>query len=508
MAYFLNLFSPPTWRSFLEMGGNLTGFRQSMESRARREIHRGDFFVCYLSGASRLCGVLRVESEAFVEPTHMNDPFSDYPIRFEVSTIVALEPEFMVPVKEERIWDRWSVTRVHDKHSQWWSGWSRSSLRNIPDDGGDFVVQELIGQGTNATSYPLTAKDRRVLRPLLGPSAPSVPTVPVVPVLADPPIPDETRRAPVQQPLPQWSDLVDDVYLPETFLRDIEMLLEDKKQVIFQGPPGTGKTYVARKLAEHLAGTPNRVTLVQLHPSYAYEDFVQGFRPVLRTGQMVFRLADGPLMRAAKAAMEEPKEKHFLVIDEINRGNVARVFGELYFLLEYRGQDIRLQYQDDSTPNFVLPENLYVIGTMNTADRSIALVDLALRRRFYFVDFHPYEEPVKSVLRLWLEENAPGMDWVAAVVDRANGLLKDDRHAAIGPSYFMKPGLTDEVVERIWKHSVMPYLAERFFTNEARLEEFDLDKLRRGAGTGSHSNGVADNEGSDEPNDADGTVDN
>ena len=135
---------------------------------------------------------------------------------------------------------------------------------------------------------------------------------------------------------------------------------------------------------------------MQLHPSYAYEDFVQGFRPTLSDGQPGFELMDGPLLWAAKRAQAEPKKKHFLVIDEINRGNVAKVFGELYFLLEYRDEAIRLQYQRNSGETFELPDNLYIIGTMNTADRSIALVDLALRRRFNFVEFHPDEEPVKG----------------------------------------------------------------------------------------------------------------
>ena len=128
------------------------------------------------------------------------------------------------------------------------------------------------------------------------------------------------------------------------------------------------------------------------------------------------------------------------------------MLGELYFLLEYRDKEIRLQYSDEP---FSLPSNLYFIGTMNTADRSIALVDLALRRRFYFVEFHPDDEPVKSVLRRWIGENAPGMEWVADVVERANVLLQEDRHAAIGPSYFMKDGLDETAVERIWKHSVL-----------------------------------------------------
>ena len=275
------------------------------------------------------------------------------------------------------------------------------------------------------------------------------------------------------------AELANKVYLTSDFLSEIEALLFDKKQVIFQGPPGTGKTYVAQELALHLAGSAKRVHLVQLHPSYAYEDFVQGFRPAMRAGQPGFALVDGPLLSAAKQAEAAPEEKHFLVIDEINRGNVAKVFGELYFLLEYRDKTIRLQYQADADDVFSLPANLYFIGTMNTADRSIALVDLALRRRFYFVDFHPDEEPVKNVLRGWIRKRAPNMEWVADVVDLANQGLQDDRHAAIGPSYFMKEGLDNQMVRRIWRHSVLPYVGERFFGDLERLGEFDLDKLSR-----------------------------
>ena len=289
-------------------------------------------------------------------------------------------------------------------------------------------------------------------------------------------------RDPEPEDRPPPSDLAwlaNKVYLTPDFLSEIEELLSDKKQVIFQGPPGTGKTYVAQELALHLAGSANRVHLVQLHPSYAYEDFVQGFRPAIRAGQPGFSLVDGPLISAAKQAETEPEEKHFLVIDEINRGNVAKVFGELYFLLEYRDKTIRLQYQADEDDLFSLPANLYFIGTMNTADRSIALVDLALRRRFYFVDFHPDAEPVKSVLRRWIRKRAPKMEWVADVVDLANQGLQDDRHAAIGPSYFMREGLDDQIVRRIWKHSVLPYIGERFFGDPERLGDFGLDKLAR-----------------------------
>ena len=177
----------------------------------------------------------------------------------------------------------------------------------------------------------------------------------------------------------------------------------------------------------------------------------------------------------------DPDAKHFLIIDEINRGNLAKVFGELYFLLEYRDKKISLQYHRVQGETFSLPENLYIIGTMNTADRSIALVDLALRRRFYFIEFHPDNEPVKSVLRKWLKKTAkqdtPDMEWVADVVEEANKQLEEYKHAAIGPSYFMKDSLRKEDVPRIWKHSVLPYIAELLFGDDAKIQQLQLKGL-------------------------------
>ena len=290
-------------------------------------------------------------------------------------------------------------------------------------------------------------------------------------------------------------DLDDALMFERGFSSRVAGLLTDKRQVVFQGPPGTGKTYAALRLAHYLAGDDDRrVTLVQFHPSYAYEDFIQGFRPKLIDSQPGFELRDGPFLSAARTALGR-REKHFLIIDEINRGNLAKVFGELYFLLEYRDKEIRLQYSDKS---FSLPENLYIIGTMNTADRSIALVDLALRRRFHFVEFHPDKPPIHGLLERWLKRNAPEMVWVADVVDRANERF-DDRHAAIGPSYFMKEGLDDRTVELIWEHNVLPYIEERLFGESERLADFDLSKLRSEGGNGDIDDDVdaggADDEG-------------
>ncbi|MBF6614976.1 MAG: AAA family ATPase [Chloroflexi bacterium] len=268
-------------------------------------------------------------------------------------------------------------------------------------------------------------------------------------------------------------------------------MLEDKGQVVFYGPPGTGKTYVAQELAEYFAGEEGTVEIVQFHPSYAYEDFVEGYRPDPDGGQG-FVLVPGPLKRIAEAAETKPNARHVLIIDEINRGNVAKVFGELYFLLEYREKGVTLQYAKKPYEPFSLPKNLWVIGTMNTADRSIALIDAALRRRFYFVPFFPDEAPVNDVLRKWLQKEKPEMLWVADVVDEANRRM-ESRHAAIGPSYFMRDNLSDEWMGIIWAHAILPYLAERFYGDEDSLKQYDLGTLKGASATkGSSSPAVSD----------------
>ena len=187
--------------------------------------------------------------------------------------------------------------------------------------------------------------------------------------------------------LQDWApsaSVAEELLLPQEWIDEIQALAQDKPQLIFYGPPGTGKTYVARRLARSWADHAN-VMVVQFHPSYAYEDFVQGYRPEKTPqGGLTFELRPGPLMQIAQKATDTG-EQCVLVIDEINRGNIAKIFGELYYLLEYRAEHVALQYGE----TFALPENLLIVGTMNTADRSIALLDAALRRRFHFVPFFP-----------------------------------------------------------------------------------------------------------------------
>lgn len=274
--------------------------------------------------------------------------------------------------------------------------------------------------------------------------------------------------------------LSDQLYMDAGALGRIGNVLEGRKQVVFYGPPGTGKTYVARALAQELAGedAEDAVRLVQFHPSYAYEDFFEGFRPVAGEGTATFSLQAGPLRRLASSAKDNPDQPHFLIIDEMNRGNLAKVFGELYFLLEYRDQEVYLQYSPDKA--FTLPDNLYIIGTMNTTDRSIGLVDAAIRRRFAFIEFHPEESPVEGVLERYLERNS--LDGDHATLMRALNARIGDRDLRIGPSYLMRPSAHEPGgLEDIWAYDVLPLLYEHFHGRKSVDEvrrEFALETLR------------------------------
>jgi|GEM_PF-907235 len=273
------------------------------------------------------------------------------------------------------------------------------------------------------------------------------------------------------------SDFSAGLYLRQSFLDDAVDLLLRKHQVIFYGPPGTGKTWVALELGKELTREGGEVDIVQLHPSYSYEDFVGGFRPEEDgAGNGVrYRRADGPLRRIANRAAADPGHPYLLVVDEVNRGNVPKVFGELLFLLEYRRREVRLQYWPDEL--FSLPPNLFLIGTMNTADRSIALVDAALRRRFYFVEFSPVKPPVSEVLALWLDEH--GLDpEPARLLDRLNREIDDDDFS-IGPSYFMNRGGEQPNLEQIWERGIMPLLREHYYGTGWDPGRFSLDTVRK-----------------------------
>ena len=285
-----------------------------------------------------------------------------------------------------------------------------------------------------------------------------------------------------------------------SFLEEIVALLKDKGQVILYGPPGTGKTYFARRLAWALTDTADDeeyeengpYSLVQFHPAYSYEDFFEGFRPAVDDdGNMTYQLTSGPLVRLAERAAENPDEQHVMVIDEINRANLPRVLGELLYLLEYRSEWTQTQYRP--VDGFVLPSNLWFIATMNTADRSIALIDAAMRRRFHFVPFFPNRPPTQGLLRRWTQHNAPEQAWVAEMLDRVNSELEQalgGDHLLIGPSHFMKPGLDVEGLQRIWKYNIEPLIEDQLFGRQDAIDSFRFDAVRTRHGAGATSSGT------------------
>ena len=285
---------------------------------------------------------------------------------------------------------------------------------------------------------------------------------------------------PVVLPEPTGA-LADELFLDLDWLAETVDLLRDKKQLVLYGPPGTGKTYLAQELARFLTEqTGGEYRLVQFHPSYSYEDFFEGFRPQpgVTAGTVAFSLEPGPLKLLVQQAIQDESRAFVLVIDEINRANLAKVFGELYFLLEYRNRTVQLQYSP--ADDFRLPPNLYLIATMNTADRSIALVDGAMRRRFAWQGLFPGAPPVAGMLSRWLAANNLPADR-ADLLDMLNARL-GDRDAAIGPSYLMTPTIDIEAgLARVWKHHILPLLDDRYFgENVDVMARYGLPALRSG----------------------------
>lgn len=244
--------------------------------------------------------------------------------------------------------------------------------------------------------------------------------------------------------------------------------VERKKQAILYGPPGTGKTYLARLLAQHLVGGGDGfVELVQFHPSYAYEDFIQGIRPSSGEGGLTYDLVPGRFLNFCTRAVAR-RDRCVLIIDEINRANLSRVFGELMYLLEYRKENIPLA----GGHTFQIPENVRILGTMNTADRSIALVDHALRRRFVFIGVYPRYD----ILKRFHRHNGFPIDKLIKILRQLNQQI-GDRHYEVGITFFMHDNLAAHLPD-IWIMEIEPYLEEYFFDRLEKIEEFRWESIK------------------------------
>jgi hypothetical protein len=273
-------------------------------------------------------------------------------------------------------------------------------------------------------------------------------------------------------------DLAKAVYWPEARARKLVDLVQRWGQVLFQGPPGTGKTFVAETLARLLSGDEDsRLEVVQFHPSYAYEDFIEGIRPTLTEGSdLAYHLQKGVFLKLVDQAIEYAEAQYFLVVDELNRANLPRVFGELLYALEYRGPEHPFRLPYSGTQAYV-PPNITLIGTMNTADRSIAHVDVAIRRRFRHLHFGPDTK----VLQGWLTDHGLALiaDQAVKSLDSLNAellqLLDGDR--LIGHTYLMRQDLGDLGLEAPWEDDIEPVLNEHLFGQPievARLREVFL----------------------------------
>ncbi len=277
-------------------------------------------------------------------------------------------------------------------------------------------------------------------------------------------------------------DFLNEVYMEEDSYKELVGILENKKNIILQGAPGVGKTYAAKRLAYSIMGVKDadRVMMVQFHQSYSYEDFIMGFRPSANG----FELKKGAFYSFCKKAEIDSDNKYFFIIDEINRGNLSRIFGELFMLIENdkRGSRNKLQllYSDEM---FYVPENIYIIGMMNTADRSLAMLDYALRRRFAFFDLKPGFEAEK--FREYRESlDNKKFDALIRCVQSLNEKIAADESLGegfcIGHSYFcnMQPEeVTDDRLKGIVEYELIPMLKEYWFDEPQKVKEWS-DTLR------------------------------
>lgn len=284
---------------------------------------------------------------------------------------------------------------------------------------------------------------------------------------------EDMKEKEVEYPNYTKEDFLREVFLEEEDYDTLVTLVKNKKNLILQGPPGVGKTFIAKRLAYSIMGKKEkeRVKMVQFHQSYSYEDFIMGFRP----SENGFELKKGPFYEFCKRAQIDDENEYFFIIDEINRGNLSKIFGELFLLIENdkRGVELQLLYSDE---RFCVPENVYLIGMMNTADRSLAMLDYALRRRFAFFELNPaflstgfqsYQNKIQN----------QKFDRLILEVRRLNEVIETDemlgRGFRIGHSYFYTLALVDDAwLKSVVNFELVPLLEEYWFDEPEKSKEW------------------------------------
>lgn len=283
----------------------------------------------------------------------------------------------------------------------------------------------------------------------------------------------DTEEKDVAYPAYSSEDFLKEVYMTKGNYETLVSLVRNKKNVILQGAPGVGKTFAAKRLAYSMIGEkdPSRVMMIQFHQSYSYEDFIMGFRP----SESGFELKKGSFYNFCKAAEIDSENEYFFIIDEINRGNLSKIFGELFMLIENdkRGVELQLLYSDEK---FSVPENVYIIGMMNTADRSLAMLDYALRRRFAFFEMKPGFE-TEGFREYRSDLNNPKFDRLINCIENLNSAIANDESLGegfcIGHSYFCNlHDANNQALSSIIEFEIIPLLKEYWFDEPVKVKDW------------------------------------